>query len=201
MMKKMFKISAVLIAITAAISGYMFLNPVPESFMPHWIFPLIAFICLLILIGAERGPKPKQRERGFGVILYGVPLLAIAFQLHYLAAAADIAVMKSELVPILGLHIFLAAVGNYVTTSKSLLSGLPTPWNMRSELSWRKSHRFAGFGLVFVAFISAIATVIEGRYNHNVLGSLMLALGVIFVIYSWWVWRTDPARGPLHGRR
>ena len=200
-MKTLFKISAGLIFISAMISGYLFFNPVQESFLPHWVLPLLAMICLIILIGAERGPKPKHKERGFGAILICMPLLAILFQLHYLAENLSVLLMfKSELVPILGLHVFLATVGNYVTTSKSLLSGLPTPWNMRSDLSWSKSHRLLGFGFVLLAVISATVTVLQGQFNGNVLAVGLIILLVSFAIYSWWVWRNDPNRGPLHGR-
>lgn len=199
-MKTLFKISGVLIAVSALISGYLFLNPVPEGFMPHWLLPLLAVMCLLILIGAERGPKPIHKERGFGVILIGVPLLAILFQTQYIAASLGLKVLQSELLPIIGFHIFIAIVGNYVTTSKSLLSGLPTPWNMRSEISWRKSHRLLGFGTVMVAAISGFVTLIQGQFNHYVLGGAFLCLWVVFVVYSWWVWGRDPDRGPLHGK-
>ena len=200
-MKTLFKISAGLIAISLLISGYLFYYPTPESFMPHWVLPVFSIICFVILIGADRGPKPKHKERGFGAILICMPLLAILFQLHYLAENLSVLLMfKSELVPILGFHAFLATVGNYVTTSKSLLSGLPTPWNLRSDLSWSKSHRMIGYGFVGLAIISGLTTLIKGQYDHNVLGAGLIILLVSFAIYSWWVWRNDPNRGPLHGR-
>ena len=199
-MKTLFKISAGLIFISAMISGYLFFNPVQGGFLPHWVLPLSAMICLIILIGAERGPKPFHKERGFGTILIGIPLLAILFQLNYIAMEFGVAFLENELIPILGFHVFLATVGNYVTTSKSLLSGLPTPWNMRSDLSWSKSHRLLGFGSVLLAVVSATVTVLQGQFNRNVLAVGFIALYLSFAIYSWWVWRNDPNRGPLHGR-
>ena len=107
-MKTLFKISAGLIAISLLISGYLFYYPTPESFMPHWVLPLSAMICLIILIGAERGPKPFHKERGFGTILIGIPLLAILFQLNYIAMEFGVAFLENELIPILGFHVFFS---------------------------------------------------------------------------------------------
>ena len=84
-MKPLYKISAGLIVISLGLSLNLFLSPVNVEFIPHWLLPLVSIVCLLILIGAERGPKPKNPERGFWAILIGAPLLAILIQFYYLA--------------------------------------------------------------------------------------------------------------------
>lgn len=199
-MKPLYIASAVLIGISALLSLYMFANPVPQTILPHWVLPLISFICLVILVGADRGPQAKNPEKGFWAILLVTPLLGILFQLHYLSAISDsLAVFQNPLVPLTGLHIFLALVGNYITTSKSVLSGLPTPWNLRSKKSWHKSHRLGGYGIVVVAVISGIATLVTSEFQNGLLGLGLLAVGLIFVIYSWWIWRNDPDRKALYG--
>lgn len=199
-MKHLFIGSAILTAVSGLVSLFLFLNPMPETFLPHWAIPLFSAGCLLILIGAQRGPDPKHPERGFWAILVGLPILGLIFQLHYLAPSVDfLSIFQSKLVPIMGLHFFLAIVGNYVTTSKSMLSGFPTPWNLRSDLSWRKSHRLAGFGLVLLAIVSGITTLVSGQFQEEVLGGGMLMLGLLFIAYSRWVWHRDPNRLALWG--
>jgi len=37
-MKKFFKASAGLIAISGAVSAYLFVNPMGDGFLPHWVF-------------------------------------------------------------------------------------------------------------------------------------------------------------------
>lgn len=199
-MRNLFMGSAVLVAISGLISLFLFLNPMPETFLAHWIIPLFSSGCLLILIGAQRGPDPKHPERGFWAILLGLPILGLIFQFHYLAPSFDfLSIFESKFVPVMALHFFLAIVGNYVTTSKSMVSGFPTPWNLRSELSWRKSHRLAGFGLVLLSIISGITTLVNGQFQGEVLGGGMLMLGLLFIAYSWWVWHRDPNRDALWG--
>jgi len=199
-MKPLYKISAGLIAISIALSLYLFLFPVTVEFVPHWIGPLIALISFAVLFSAERGPKPKNPERGFWVILIVTPILGILLQLFFLAHAYEaLALFKYELVTILGYHVFLALVGNYVTTSKSMMSGIPTPWNLRSDLSWRKSHRLMGFAFVAIAIISALAILVTGEFQEVVLATGMYGLLPVFAIYSWWVWRADPDKRPLLG--
>lgn len=199
-MKLLYKISAGLIAISIGLSLYLFLFPVNVEFVPHWIGPLIAIVSFVIILSAERGPKPKNPERGFWTILIGTPILGILLQLHHLAHAYEaLAFFGSELVPILGYHVFLAIVGNYVTTSKSMMSGIPTPWNLRSDMSWRKSHRLMGFAFVAIAIISALAILVTGEFQKEVLATGMMSLLPIFAVYSWWVWKNDPDKRPLMG--
>ena len=75
--------------------------------------------------------------------------------------------------------------------SKSWLSGLPTPWNLKSELAWEKSHRFAGFSLTIVAILTFLSAL-SWRFIFNtplfpsivILGGLAIsALGVFIVSY------------------
>ena len=199
-MKPLFIVSAILTAISALISVYLFNAPIERSFIPHWAGPLISFVSLIILIGAERGPKPTVTEKGFWAILIGQPLLGIIIQLHYLSVRYEtLSFFDSQLVPILAFHVFFACIGNYVTTAKSLIAGLPTPWNMRSQLSWQKSHRLIGFSFVILAIISAITTVSTGAFQERILGFGLLITLVVFAIYSWWVWRSDPDRQSLYG--
>lgn len=199
-MKPLYIISAILIAISALISAYLFANPVPQTILPHWVIPLISAICLAVLIGAERGPKAENPEKGFWAILLVTPILGLLFQFHYLSAEfTALSLFKSPLVPFTGFHVFLALVGNYVTTSKSMMSGLPTPWNLRSRESWRKSHRLGGYGTVIIAIMSGIATLVAGEFQDKLFGIGMVTLFLVFIVYSWWVWRSDPERKALFG--
>jgi len=56
------------------------------------------------------------------------------------------------------LFIFYAA-NMSAKMSKSWLSGWATPWNLKSELAWEKSQRFAGFAMTGVAIILFISTI------------------------------------------
>lgn len=200
-MKPLYISSVILIGISGLVSLYLFNNPVERSIIPHWVIPLLSFLGVVILIGAERGPRPKVKEKGFWSILLLAPVVGLLFQLHYLADRFEgLWFFESARVPFIGLHIFFVVVGNYVTTSQSLLTGLPTFWNMRSQLSWRRSHRFLGYGIVLVALISCIMTIVNSDFQPRILGFGMLALWICFIIYSWWVWRNDPNRKPLDGR-
>lgn len=200
-MKNLFIISAGLTAISAVISAYLFVNSIGEGVFPHWILLIVAIISLAVLISAEYGPKPIHKERGFGAILIGVPLVSLLFQSQYFSTVVPVlSFLESDLIPLLAMHIFLMIAGNYITTSKSLLTGLPTFWNMRSDLSWRKSHRLLGYGLVVVAAFSALWMLITGQFSRYVLGGGFIGLIILVNFYSAWVWHADPDKQPLHGR-
>jgi len=198
-MKALYGMSAALLAFSGGLSAYLFANPVEEAFAPHWAIPLVGLICFLILVSAERGPKPRNPEKGFWAVLLCTPILGILFQLHYLSHISWLSIFQNAMIPIVGLHVLMALIGNYITTSKSVLSGIPTPWNLRSKKSWRKSHRLGGYGMVVIGVIGGIAAIITGEYQDEFLGFSLLGLLIVFTIYSWWVWRNDPDNEPLFG--
>ncbi len=198
-MKLVLGTSGVLLAISGLLSAYLFANPVEESMAPHWAIPLVGLICFFGIPAHERRSKPQNREKGYWSILLCVPILGILFQLHYLSHISWLSGFQSPLIPIMGLHVFLILVGNFVITSKSIISGIPTPWNLRSKMSWRKSHRLCGYGLVGLGIVNGAATLIKGEFQDGLLGLGMLGLFFVFAVYSWWVWRGDPDREPIFG--
>lgn len=97
----------------------------------------------------------------------------------------------------------LAAVGAFHVLIGNVLGkarpnwfvGLRTPWTLSSDRAWDKTHRLTG-RLMVVAGLIALISVWFVPVDRQLVYILPLLLGpaLIGVIYSYWAWRTDPAR-------
>jgi uncharacterized membrane protein len=90
-------------------------------------------------------------------------------------------------------------VGNYLGKTRSnFFFGVRTPWTLSSELSWAKTHRLAGRLFVLCGIVIMLtALVAPGPTTAMVIGMAIASVVVIPVLYSYLVWRTDPAKQPV----
>ncbi len=73
--------------------------------------------------------------------------------------------------------------------------GIRTPWTLSSDLAWDKTHRLVG-RLMVLAGLALLLGVWFIPANLQI-GLVLLAAftpAVIGTVYSYWVWRSDPAR-------
>jgi uncharacterized membrane protein len=77
--------------------------------------------------------------------------------------------------------------------------GVRTPWTLSSKRSWTHTHRLAGWVFV-VGGMALITAGIVGRPVGVVIASVMIVAGIVVsVVYSYFVWRSDPERVPPAG--
>lgn len=127
-----------------------------------------------------------------------------------LAAAADVVLLRAARgQPFHAPLLVLALMGLVLVIVGSVLGkvrpnwfvGIRTPWTLSSKRAWTQTHRLGGqlfvlLGLVFVA------AAIAGPTAHAVLPLLVgvsVAGLLALVVYSYLVWRTDPAQVPPAG--
>ena len=70
--------------------------------------------------------------------------------------------------------------------------GVRTPWTLKSELSWRKTHRLGGALFVLAGVVIIILGLISGLPTLVVVLPLLLVVVAVVVIYSYLVWKEDP---------
>ncbi len=63
--------------------------------------------------------------------------------------------------------------------SKSLISGWPTPWNLKSEFVWEKTQRFMGFSLSLIAIFSFIGAFAWRLIDYPMLVPAIVIIGMI----------------------
>lgn len=94
------------------------------------------------------------------------------------------------------LSLFYLFIGNIFTkVRQNFFVGIRTPWTLSSDLSWEKTHRLAGrlmFASGFIGLISAFT--LKAELALYVLIGLIMAVFISTIIYSFIVWKSDPAK-------
>jgi len=94
---------------------------------------------------------------------------------------------------------FMAALGAVMGKMRpNWFMGVRTPWTLSSDLSWDKTQRLAGWFLMLTGLATMVtAFALIPRWAPVVLvGGLGVSAPVV-IVYSWMVWKNDPARETL----
>ncbi|MEE2526536.1 SdpI family protein [Hyphobacterium sp. HN65] len=80
----------------------------------------------------------------------------------------------------------------------NFFAGIRTPWTLSSDLAWDKTHRMASriYLLIGAAGLASALLLPPEMVTIGLLVAL-LASTLGLVIYSWFVWKNDPARETL----
>jgi uncharacterized membrane protein len=77
--------------------------------------------------------------------------------------------------------------------------GIRTPWTLSSTESWARTHRLGGWLFIALGVLFAITGAFRlGSFGYVVIGAAIAAVAVL-VVYSYFVWRSDPARRTTPG--
>lgn len=165
---------------------------------------LLLGITFLLSIAPEIDPRGKNVRRSRPIYIVGwiIGVVAIAggqglITWTALGGGVDGAVMAR------GVAVFVSAImlviGTFIAKARpNFFAGIRTPWTLSSDLSWDKTHRWASrvFLLLGLAGLPSAFLLPPEPVIIALLAALAIkTLGL--VIYSWWVWKHDPARETL----
>ena len=72
--------------------------------------------------------------------------------------------------------------------------GIRTPWTLSSKESWARTHRLGGWLFVGLGVLFALTGLLGfGSFGFVVIGAAV-AVVALLVVYSYVIWRNDPAR-------
>ena len=166
----------------------------PDGFMPKApglaLMPCIGAVVVLVLAFATRlAPNRKGLDasaEALGVVLIGVAAIFLVSEAAVVARAMD---PNFDLIRwlVLAIGVLFVVVGNFLGKVRhNYLIGVRTPWTLRDERVWDKTHRFTGRLMVLGGVVLAASAVLAP--GHGVLiGVLVLAAagpGVAGVVYS-----------------
>jgi hypothetical protein len=125
----------------------------------------------------------EKSTRGLRVGFIGPALVSTI-----VLGTAQFAPDNLDLTLIIVSHLFLIVAGNYVTTSSSWLTGIPTFWNTKSSALWGKSQRFFGYGTIIFGTVSLVVSLMSGAVNVPLAYGGIIGLIILGNIHSWWIW-------------
>ena len=176
----------------------------PDGFAPKAVGLLVPpFIALglgtILAIAPAVEPRRENLRRSAGAYrAVWLGLLALLLVLHVAAVAAATG-GSVDIAGLVGLAVggLFLLIGNVLGKVRSnFMFGIRTPWTLTSDLAWNRTHRLAGrlmVGLGLVV-IGATAVGLRGSGLFSILGGGALVLVLVLFVYSYLVWRDDPAR-------
>lgn len=174
-----------------------------DGFGSKWVgligIPLVGAAVVALLAFLPRiEPRRRNLERSATAYLaVGIAVTAFLAGLHVFAVLAalggdpDIAALAT-----IGSGIVFIVIGNFLGKTRSnWFFGIRTPWTLSSDRAWARTHRLGGLLFVGVGAAVLLATVLVGPERAIWLMLAGLLAGTIgLVVYSYLVWRDDPAR-------
>ncbi|MEO0423064.1 MAG: SdpI family protein [Pseudomonadota bacterium] len=212
-----FAFGLVVFALMAAVAAYGWFSTEAGAELPvHWsssgevnrygsrfeafaLMPLI-WLAMVVVFALLPAMEPRRRHLAQSRLPYLMVMLATGLSMlviHALTTAAALGAtvdIARVIPPIVGA--LLVVTGNYMGKTRSnYFIGVRTPWTLSSELSWRKTHRWAGRVFVLIGLVMVVGAVLPWPQTLMLasVGVLMIA-SLALVAYSYVVWRTDPAR-------
>jgi uncharacterized membrane protein len=167
----------------------------PDGFGGKWFALLISPAVSLLLVPFFLVVRARSRSpRAVSAIATASLALQAAVHLLLVLAASGRAV-DFGLGSLLAQAFVLLVVGNYLpAVRRNRLLGIRTPWTLRSELAWRRTHSLGGrlfFALGLVVMFSAMASTAAASLA---LIAGVLATTLVVSSYSYFVAKSDPQR-------
>ncbi len=102
--------------------------------------------------------------------------------------------LKMEMVVPIVVGFMLMAIGNYMGKMRSTwFMGIRTPWTLTSELSWNKTHRLGGRMFIVLGLSLMLAAFTQTQLWAGIIGVGTVAMVIFLFVYSYMVWKQDPA--------
>ncbi len=179
MIKKLWP--GIVLNLAAAIFGFAVLHRLPERVASHWgihgevngysprivIVLLVPLLSLVIAVVLAFAPQldPKRRNFPMHAGAYWVvtnTVLAFLAAFHVVLIGFNLGwSINIRVVLGVGLGILFTVLGNVLTRVRpNWIFGVRTPWTLSSDVSWRESHRVAGYGFVAAGFATLLTALV-----------------------------------------
>ena len=222
MIRKGLAFSFLFMVIMTGFSIYGWLELGPDSRIPvHWglngevdryagrfeglvMMPLLALFLSGLLAALPlidpRGANLRKSEPAYLACWIGVLALLTGVQaLIILTATGHIAASDPELGQRAiagGIGALMLLIGNFLGKARpNWFMGIRTPWTLSSDLAWDKTHRLTGRLMVVVGALAIVgAFALPAAFGFVLAMAAAMGPALIGVVYSYFVWRSDPQR-------
>lgn len=214
-LKTTWLMSAVVVALMVGLSAWAWVQlPAGASLPVHWnaageadryggkvegllLLPLVS-VGILLLFNLIRYIDPLRANiarsgQAYRAVLLGTLLfmavLHVGAVLNALGYGINIGLLAA---PAIGFMLII--IGNYLgKIRRNYMFGVRTPWTLASELSWNKTHRLTGKLFVASGLLIIVASFWSSTIAFYTLMGTILGTVLFAMIYSYLVWKRDPA--------
>ncbi len=128
--------------------------------------PLVMLAIHLLCIVATNADPKKQNisSKAIGVVLWIIPLTSLLLMSVTYAYALG-SKIRIGFIVIMFLGILFILLGNYMPkTKQNFTFGLKIPWTLNDEENWVKTHRLAGWLMVFGGAVICATAILESPW-------------------------------------
>lgn len=208
--------TGIFLAVNLTVSAFAWLRLPPDAAIPiHWnaagevdgygsksvallLLPAATVLMVALVVGLTRlDPRRAHVDASrkfLTVVLVGFMILSTGIHAGIALAGLGYGVPMDRIAGTLAGLLFIV-IGNFMGKVRSnYVMGLRTPWTLSSELSWNKSNRLGGKLFVLAGALSVLAALtVGGIAAAGTLIASVLSAALIAVVYSYIVWKSDPA--------
>jgi uncharacterized membrane protein len=165
--------------------------------------PLMALAIYLLMRYLPRIDPARANYARFGgaylAIRAGILVLMAGIYGLVIAWVLEVPIDVSRAVPVAVGALFVLFGSVLGRVKPNWFVGIRTPWTLSSSESWARTHRLGGWLFVALGILFAVTGAFKlGRFGYVAIGAAMAAV-VVLVAYSYFVWRSDPAKQPPPG--
>jgi uncharacterized membrane protein len=197
-----------LVAIVAIPFIYLIMiwNALPENVPVHWnlegeidrygsrttllmipiLLPLLTYLTFLFAPLMDKKGQLGKMGANYNRLKFSVVLFTAVLASYILFAAREQTILLPSMIPGL-IGLLFAVLGNYFPVLKqNIYIGIKTPWTLKSELVWDKTHRLAGR----YWFFGGLSIVISSLFlDHSMTVTVLLVvttvIAIVPIIYSY----------------
>jgi uncharacterized membrane protein len=147
---------------------------------------------VLMIVLPLIGPFGRNMERStlaYGRINIAVFAFLTVLHVSVLLIAAGVAVPLNRVI-LVGMGLMFALVGNWLgKVRRNFWIGIRTPWTLKSDVVWERTHRVAAKVFFAGGMIGALVALVVSNWI-TVLGFIagMLLISIWSILYSWWLY-------------
>ena len=207
-------ILSTLLTLLPMLIGLLLWNQLPEYMTIHWgadgaadgtggkafvVFALpaiMAAVNVLCFLGMCLDPKQaNQNQKAMAIIFWIMPMISLGCCGMMYAIALGKAVDALLLMPLVMGVLFLI-IGNYMPKIKQNATlGIKIYWTLHNEENWNKTHRLAGKVSVSAGLVVLLSMLLPAKFMILVLLAATLAMVLVPMGYSYWIYRQHKAQG------
>jgi len=167
--------------------------------------PLLASAIYLLMRYLPRVDPLRANYARFGgaytAIRAGILLLMAGIYAVVIAWVVKRPVDVSLVVPVAVGALFVLVGSVLGQVKPNWFVGIRTPWTLSSSESWARTHRLGGRVFIALGVLFAVTGLFKlGSFGYVVIGAALAAVAAL-VVYSYVVWRSDPAKQMTSGTR
>ena len=214
-LKTTWLISALVIVLMVGLSAWAWVQlPADASLPVHWnaageadryggkaeallLLPAVT-IGVLLLFTLIRYIDPLRANIERSGQAYRAVLLGVLFFMAVLHTGAVLSALGYPInvgllaAPAVGLMFVI--MGNYMgKIRRNYMFGVRTPWTLASDLAWNKTHRITGKLFVLSGLLTIGATLLGSTVAFFTMMATILGTVIFAMVYSYLVWKRDPA--------